>query len=390
MKWLLPRLLVTVGLLSAFGPIVRAQDWQDERDRARAAELERRADEREQRREAEDARREERRQQREGRRRTKAHIVIGRDYVLPAGSSVDESILVVGGTTTIEGHVGDDVAVFGGNVSINGEIQDDLFVAGGHVRLGPKAVIHGDVTTFGGGLERDAAARVDGDVNTAHLGWPRWAPDDWGFPSLNIGRYWWSGAALAFTVGRFFLILFLSILAVMAAPRLIHNIAARLVSAPGVSALVGFGIEIFSAPAIAIVVIALIITIVGIVLLAAIPFFIAAFALLWIAGYAAVAALLGARLRGADWYVHGLRPVDVVLGSFMLSGVTLFGQFLTLGPEWMLPFAAMMKGTGWFVEYVAWTFALGAAVTAWMQRNGWDGNMVPPPLPTPTPAPSAM
>jgi hypothetical protein len=56
----------------------------------------------------------------------------------------------------------------------------------------------------------------------------------------------------------------------------------------------------------------------------------------------------------------------------------------------MLPFAAMVKGTGWFVEYVAWTFALGAAVTAWMQRNGWDGNMVPPPLPTPSPAPSAM
>jgi hypothetical protein len=107
-----------------------------------------------------------------------------------------------------------------------------------------------------------------------------------------------------------------------------------------------------------------------------------------VAGYATVAGLIGARLRGVDWYVHGLRPLDVVIGSFLLSSITLFGQLLMVSSGWLLPFALLVRGTGWTIEYIAWTVGLGAALLAFMGSRGFDPGSAPPvvpPLPTPSP-----
>lgn len=303
-----------------------------------------------------------------------AHILIGKGYTLPEGSVATEGIVVVG----------DDV-------TIDGTAEDDVLVVGGHLRIGPKAVIHGDVATIGGELDVDPGARIDGDVNTTHIGWPDW---NWGgWPVMpRIGQVWWEGAAFAFTIGRFVLVLFLSILLVVIAPRWTGSIASRLSGGPLVSVIAGFAAEIFFAPAMIVLTIALIITIVGIPLLAGLPFLIAAFALLWVAGYATVAGALGARLRGADWYVNGLRPLDVVLGSFMLSSLTIVGQLLMMGTNWLGPIALLVRGTGWTIEYIAWTVGLGAALTAWLRPSGFDTRGAVPPVvpPMPTPSPSAL
>ena len=211
----------------------------------------------------------------------------------------------------------------------------------------------------------------------------------WGWPIAlpTINRVWWQGAALAFTIGRFVLILVLSILLVTVAPRWTASVAARLVTGPGLSLVAGFAGEILFAPALACLAIVLIITIIGIPLLAALPLVAAAFALTWVSGYAVVAGLLGARLRGTDWYVHGIRPVDVFIGSCILSSVTLVGQLLMLSPGWLAPFAILVRGTGWMVEYVAWTIGLGAALTAWLRPGGFTRGSVPPVVP-PLPSPS--
>src|SRR5436190_1991338 len=178
--------------------------------------------------------------------------------------------------------------------------------------------------------------------------WARTLNWAWGLPIgiPTIGRLWWQGAALAFTIGRFVVILLLSLILVTVAPRWTGSIAARFVSAPGVSAVAGFGAEILFAPALICLAVVMIITIVGIPLLAALPLLIAGFALTWVAGYAAVAGLLGARLRGSDWYVHGVRPIDVFLGSLILSSLTLVGQVLLLSGGWLAPFAFLVRGTG--------------------------------------------
>ncbi len=350
-----------------------AADRADRRAAERAARDQERAD-RARDRVEEQARRSDERQQRRLDRQHDwddgAHILFGQNYELAEGSTATEKIVVVGGSVTINGHAGDDVVVIGGAV-----------------RLGPKSVVDGDVSVVGGDLDRDPAARVDGDVHVAHVSLPwSWG---WGWPIAlpTINRVWWQGAALAFTIGRFVLILVLSILLVTVAPRWTASVAARLVTGPGLSLVAGFAGEILFAPALACLAIVLIITIIGIPLLAALPIVAAAFALTWVSGYAVVAGLLGARLRGADWFVHGIRPVDVFIGSCILSSVTLVGQLLMLSPGWLAPFAILVRGTGWMVEYVAWTIGLGAALTAWLRPGGFTRGSVPPVVP-PLPSPS--
>jgi hypothetical protein len=150
--------------------------------------------------------------------------------------------------------------------------------------------------------------------------------------------------------------------------------------------------EILFAPALVCLAILLIITIVGIPLLAALPLIVGVFALTWLAGYAVVAGLLGARLRGADWFVNGIRPIDVFIGSCILSSVTLVGQVLMLSPGWFAPLALLVRGTGWTIEYIAWTIGLGAALLAWWRPgNGFNPGSVPPVVPPlPSPSPSAL
>jgi hypothetical protein len=301
-----------------------------------------------------------------------ARILIGKSFTLPEGAHAPEGIVVVGGDATIDGTA-----------------DGDVLVVGGRLRVGPKAIIRGDVATFGGELDRDPGARIDGEVDTAHVYWPDW---NWvvNFPELS--PIWWEGAAFAFTIGRFVLVMFLSILLVAIAPRWTGSIASRLSSGPVGSAAAGFVAEILFAPALLFLSIALIITIVGIPLvLAGLPLLVAAFGLLWVAGYAAVAGVLGARLRGSDWYVNGLGAFDVVLGSFMLSGITLLGQVLMMTSDWLGPLPMLVRGTGWTIEYLAWTIGLGAALTAWRRTHGFDTRSVPPVVPSlPTPSPSAL
>jgi len=371
---------VMSACLLGLAPSLGAQDEsRAEREARRAAErLEREQErvERAQQRAAEQARRSEERLQRRLNRQFDgddgAHILLGQDYELPEGSTTTENVVILGGSATINGHA-----------------ENDVVVVGGSIRLGPKSVVDGDVSVVGGDLDRDPAAQVAGEVHVAHVSVP-WSRDwRWpaGFPGVN--RFWWEGAALAFTMGRFALVLFLSILFVTLAPRGTSSIAGRLVTGPGVSSIAGFAGEILFAPAMVCLAVLLIITIVGIPLLAGLPLVAAAFALTWVGGYAAVAGLLGARLRGTDWYVHGIRPVDVFIGSCLLSSITFIGQVLMLSPGWLAPFALMVRGTGWMIEYIAWTMGLGAALLVWLRPNGFNPGSVPPvvpPLPSPSPS----
>jgi hypothetical protein len=376
MRLLIRTVLAAVALTVILPHAIHAQNDFGERAGQRAERLRERADRFRQRAE----RRAEQLQQRIEDRvdrldgRDGAHIVIAHDYRLSEGSTAGEKVVVFAGNANIEGHA-----------------EDDVVVLGGTLRLGPKAVVDGDVSVVGGRLDRDPAAVVRGDVDVAHVSVPEWAwtwPDEW---PVSVNRFWWEGAALAFTIGRFVLVLFLSVLLVVVAPRWTASIAGRLSASPGGSLIAGFAGEIFFAPLLVLLTVALVVTIIGIPLLAGIPILIAACALLWVTGYAALAGVLGARLRGVDWHSNGLGVVDVIIGSSVLSSLTLFGQVLIVTGGWLSPLAMLVRGSGWTIEYIAWTVALGAALTAWMRRGGFDTRQVPPvvpPLPTPSPTAS--
>ncbi len=89
------------------------------------------------------------------------------------------------------------------------------------------------------------------------------------------------------------------------------------------SGLLGAAAEILFVPALIAVVIGLTVSIVGIPLLGAIPFALVLGALAWTGGFAAVAACLGARLRGssiADIVIARHRSVDRLRGDLRIHG----------------------------------------------------------------------
>ena len=363
------RLILALALVLSAAPVfAQAEaDWtaQDRREEARQRREERRQRRQEAREDAgqrveewREARREEwERWRREG--RDGVHFRILRDYYLPAEATATEPIVV-----------------FGGDATIDGQTDDDVVVIGGTLRLGPKAVVGGDVVTVGGDAVIDPAAIVRGNVDTAAVTMPN---VDWDFGIPMWGwRGFWPFAALSATVLRLSLVLAISLLLAVVAPGWVRSMGARASSALS-SGLLGAVAEILFVPALIAVVIGLAISIVGIPLLGAIPFALALGALAWTGGFAAVAACLGARLRGSSIERSSSLVADLLIGFIVISGLTLVGHVISVGPGWMTPFGWMTRAAGIAVEYVAWTIGLGAALS---------GRFVRPRATPPMPAPS--
>lgn len=77
---------------------------------------------------------------------------------------VGDAAVSVMGSTTVNGEVGDAAVSVGGTTVINGHVHDAAVAVGGDVKLGPNAVVDGEIVVVGGGLERDPGAVVHGPV----------------------------------------------------------------------------------------------------------------------------------------------------------------------------------------------------------------------------------
>lgn len=93
-------------------------------------------------------------------------IVVGGDYTLPAGESV-ANLTVVGGNAVLEegSTVVDTVTMIGGNLTIKGVVAKNIHIYGGQLTLGDTAVVNGDIYIGGGNLTRAEGAQVEGDVS---------------------------------------------------------------------------------------------------------------------------------------------------------------------------------------------------------------------------------
>lgn len=353
------RLILAVCLLLSAAPAFAQGDWgRDARERARELRREARQEARERR---EELRREARERWEEWRRegRDGVHLRILNDYYLSADATAPEPVVVIGGDATIDGHA-----------------EDDVVVVGGTLRVGPKAVIDGNVTTVGGEAQIDPAATVRGNVDEAVVHWPDLGIG-FGWPSWN----WWPVAALSATLLRLVLVLVVSLLVIVVAPNWIRSMGVRASSAFS-SGLLGAVVEVLFVPAMMAIVLGLLISIVGIPLLGAIPFVLGAGALAWTGGFAAVAVCLGARLRGGSVATSTSLITDFLLGFVALSAVSVIAYVISLGPGWLSPVGWMMRAAGNVIEYVAWTIGLGAVVSGFWLRS--------PSMPPPVPASSTL
>ncbi|MDE2263762.1 MAG: hypothetical protein KGL45_14660, partial [Gammaproteobacteria bacterium] len=110
-------------------------------------------------------------------------VSVGHSSYLPAGESAQDVVSVMGSTkvdgdvsdsavavlgdVTLNGSAGDSAVAVLGDAYINGKVDHDVVAVLGNVKLGPQAVIGGQVTAVMGSVERSPTAVVQG--GTVHV-----------------------------------------------------------------------------------------------------------------------------------------------------------------------------------------------------------------------------
>jgi hypothetical protein len=259
--------------------------------------------------------------------------------------------------------------VVGGDATIDGKVEDDVVVLAGSLRVGPRAEIDGDVVAFGGETRIDPQAKVHGEVKETVVHWPdgNWRP---------IGPEWVSGFALVATILRLLLVFVVASLLTLVAPGWVRGISSRAADAPGMAVLTGLACEIAFVPVVVVIIVALAISFVGIPLIGLTPLLLAGAGVAATAGFAAVAARIGARIRGTSVEASNALFVDMLLGFVAVTAVSVIARIVSFGPFWTSPFTLSLAGIGWLIEWLVWTLGIGAACASLLSR--WNG---PAPVP---------
>jgi hypothetical protein len=288
-------------------------------------------------------------------------IRIAKSYYLPADQIASWPIVVIGGSATIDGR-----------------LEDDLVVIGGPVRIGPSAHVDGNVVAIGGGLNINDSATIRGEVHEVNVIWPeiRFAFRDW---LWGINNEYWAVFTLAATVLRFTLLTVVSCFLALVAPRWLRRIQGRVSDSPVAVTLVGVAAEVMFAPMLVVVIAALVLTVVGIPLLVLVPFVVLFFILMWIAGFASVAAYIGGAIRSRVGMGNDSLVIDAAWGVMILFLLTFVGNIMAFGPWFLRPASLALTTVGFVVEYFAWTIGLGAALLAPFAPR-WRSE--PPPIPS--------
>jgi hypothetical protein len=279
------------------------------------------------------------------------------------------------------------VAVFG-SVTVEGEVNDDVVAVAGDVTLGPTAVVHGSVTSVGGALTVAPEARVFGSRQEVAVRLPdvsvRWT--EWPHVSIapmRIGR-WWTGFALSATLARMLLVGLIALFAVVVAQGPILRLGARVARAPIQATVIGFGAQLLLVPVLVGIVLALVISILGIPLLALLPILLLAGLVAWVGAFAAVVQAIGRRVIGAGESMAGAVS-GLVVGLGVVWTLTLVARFgwLVSGDSlapW--PVLSVIGLAGTLIEFLVWSAALGGLVLLRLDRY------TPAPLPAvPAPVP---
>jgi hypothetical protein len=283
-----------------------------------------------------------------------ARVLVLKDYRLAEGETARGPVVVLGGSASIDGHADDDVVVFGGRL-----------------RLGPTAVVDGDVVTIGGRADVDSRAQIHGRLDENATSVP-YINGNWG----PLPRGWFAGVALAGTILRLLLVLVIASALTLIAPGWVRRISWRAGEGMGSSGAIGLACQVAFVPLLVILVVVLAVSIVGIPLIGAMPLLVAAAAIAGTAGFTAVAARIGARMRGTTVEASNALWIDVLIGMAVVSAISVFARVVSFGPLWGNPATWSVSAMGFLVEYAVWTIGIGAACATMLAR--WNGPRTAP------------
>jgi hypothetical protein len=278
-----------------------------------------------------------------------ARILVLRDYHLASGQTARGPIIVLGGAATIDGHA-----------------DDDVVVLGGRLRVGPQAVVDGEVVTVGHTAEVDPQAKVHGGVNETVVSFPD-IDGNWNGTSQGF----LTALALAGTIVRLFAVFAIATVLTLLAPNWVRQISWRAGEGMASAAAIGVACQIVFFPVLLLLMAVLAVSIVGIPLIGALPFLVVAVGVAGTAGFTAVAARIGARLRGTTVEDSNALWIDMLLGMAVVSALTLFARFAAFGLFWTSPAVWSVTGMGLLIEYAVWTIGIGAACATMLA--GWKG-----------------
>ncbi len=289
--------------------------------------------------------------------------VVGGNVIIEEGATVDGDVAVIGGNLTINGDVDGSVAIIGGNLSLSASVDGDVAVIGGQASLQETAVVDGDVTAIGGQVNRAPGAEVRGSVtNNAPLVQIPETPDapkppavpsvDWNFnPLWNALNVVWR--ALAVAAIAMLLTLFLQ-------PQM-ERVADAVVRQPLLAGSFGL-LTVVAAPlAIVVMTVTLILIPVAIVAAMILP-------LAWLFGMAALGQEVGERFTKA------------VNQSWAPALATGFGTLLLM---LVVGFIGLIPCVGWLLSFLATLFALGGVAMTWFGARPAPGILPAPPLEVP-------
>ncbi len=292
-------------------------------------------------------------------------VIIGQDFTLKSGETLNGDLVVIGGAVTIEqgAAVQGDVVVVGGSLKMDGQATGNAVVIGGVVAMGDQSSVSGDLVTIGGTLQRAPGATVGGNVVTnlpppnlklpiapsaPAAALPPALPKP---PALPAG-FGAVGAGVGILVQAALLAGLAMLLTLFLHPQL-DRVAQAVTRQPFVSGSIGL-LTTIVAP-IAIVILAVTILLIPVALAAAILL-----ALAWLFGIVALGMEVGDRFTKA---IH--RTWEPVLstgaGTFLLSlAVGLVNQVPCVG--WLAPVIVGLVGLGAAVTTLFGTRPLAASL----------------------------
>jgi hypothetical protein len=318
-------------------------------------------------------------------------VIWNENYTLPEDEEVNGDLVVFSGDATLEAgsRVTGDTVVWNGTADVNGVVEGTLVVSNGEIQLGAQAHVRGDVVcSWNCDIQRDEAARIDGDVIEGPA--LRWLPfAEWSQPGLRLRipdpdeePPWVSGAQrllrwilrIVRSVVTTLVIAAIGGLVALIWPKATAEVERTVFQSPGVS----IGVGILTVIAAVALVVALAITICLSPLAALVGLAVGAAGLF---GWVAIGSRVGRRL------LRALGTGDVApLWSTALG--TLIITLISLG----LTAAFCLAPLGWLLIFVLGSFGLGAVVltrfgTTPYVPSAYREPVASPPAHTPVEAP---
>jgi hypothetical protein len=226
----------------------------------------------------------------------------------------------------------------------------------------------------GGSFHRAEGARIDGKLSEISGGNFDFSGLRWG--RIPFGAPWssWAGLGstfrLASTIARLLVLSLLVSIVILLAHDYVERVAARARAEPFKAGLVGFLAQVLFLPVLLVTIVALVITIVGIPLLALIPFALLALAVVFLVGFAAVSYDVGKFVVSRLGWATDNRYAVAMIGILVVVSPVLIGRLFGIVFGFLFPLTLLLGAIGFACEYIAWTVGFGAVALLRFDKTG--------------------